>query len=60
MNVEDLKNKRTLVEDIAELLTSIGAPGELREEKKETVKILNLRNFQGVPLEETLDTYKEW
>ena len=60
MNVEDLKNKRTLVEDIAQLLASIGAPGEMRDEKKETVKILNLRNFQGVPLEETLDTYKEW
>jgi hypothetical protein len=46
--------------DIANLLASIGAPGEMRDEKVEAVKQLKIINFQGVPLEDTLETYQEW
>ena len=46
--------------DIANLLASIGAPGEKRDEKVAAVKDLKIINFQGVPLEDTLDTYQEW
>ena len=60
MDVEQLKGKKLTRLDIAQLLASLGEPGENREQKIETIKQLNLSNFQQVPLEETLDSYQEF
>jgi hypothetical protein len=60
MNIDDLKNKTVTKEDIAAVLSSIGEPGEKQDEKIATIKELGLKNFQGVPLEDTLDVYEEW
>lgn len=46
--------------DIAELLSSIGAPGKKQKEKQEAVAKLGLTNTQGVSVEETLKGYKAY
>lgn len=57
--LEELKVKQHVTrDDIAELLTSIGKPGEKQQEKTDAVKELNKANFQGVQLENTLDSYQ--
>lgn len=53
------KNKTTR-EEIALLLASLGAPGDNRAEKLETVAKLGLKNPQKIPLETTLETYPEF
>lgn len=52
--------KQTTRKDIADLLSSIGKPGEKRGEKLVAIKDLGLNNFQGVPLEDSLLDYKEF
>lgn len=59
--VEKLKTQQTLSRsDIAELLASIGAPGESLQEKKDAVAQLNKQNFQLYKIEDTLSTYAEY
>lgn len=61
MTLEDLKDKPIIYrEDIAELLASIGAPGEKQDEKTKAVKSLGKENSQKIGLEETLHSYKEF
>lgn len=58
MTVEELKTKPNLDrQDISDLLTSIGEPGEKRDEKLAAVQELELSNGQGISLESTLDSY---
>lgn len=57
----DLKSKPKLTrEDIASLLSSIGSPGEKQEEKISAVKELEKQNFQGIRLEDSLNSYQEF
>lgn len=57
----ELKTKPNLTrEDIAQLLASIGKPGEKREEKINAVKELEKQNFQNIKLEDSLASYEEW
>lgn len=59
--LEELKNKQHITRaDIAQLLTSIGVPGDKREEKVAAVKELGLSNFQQVGLETQLNDYSEY
>lgn len=59
MNIETLKAKPNLTrEDIAQLLKSIGKPGEKRTEKTEAVKQLSRANFQQVDLSASLNSYE--
>lgn len=61
VSVDELKSKTKLTRsDIAELLSSIGKPGEKREEKLEAIKQLNRANLQKYGLETTLDSYLEY
>lgn len=64
MKLEDLKTKPNLTrQDIADLLKSIGKPGEKRDEKVAAVKELELSNpsqLGGHALELTLDSYPEY
>lgn len=57
----DLKTKDKITRtDIAELLKSISKPGEKREEKIKAVKELDKSNFQGIKLEDSLNSYSEF
>jgi hypothetical protein len=47
-------------QDVADLLKSIGKPGEKRDQKIKAIKDLEMKNSQGHALENTLDTYKEF
>lgn len=47
-------------QDVADLLKSIGKPGEKREEKIIAVRELDKQNFQGIKLEDSLNSYTEW
>lgn len=59
--MEDLKSKPNLTRvDISKLLASIGKPGKKRDEKLAAVKELGLSNTQGIGLEVTLESYKEF
>lgn len=59
--IEDLTQKDIITRsDLADLLASLGAPGENREAKLEAVKALDRRNFQGFGLEETIEEYQEY
>lgn len=59
--VEELKNKQYVDRsDIARLLSSIGVPGDKREEKIEAVKKLGLSNIQQIGLETQLNDYSEY
>lgn len=59
--VEELKNKQYVDRsDIARLLSSIGAPGDKREEKIDAVKQLGLSNIQQIGLETQLNDYSEY
>ena len=59
--VEELKNKQYVDRsDIARLLSSIGVPGDKREEKVEAVKQLGLSNIQQIGLETQLNDYSEY
>lgn len=59
--IEKLKAKPNLTrQDIADLLRSIGKPGEKREEKIEAVKQLSRANFQQVDLAASLASYGEF
>lgn len=61
VTVEDLKEKDQITRsDIAELLSSIGKPGENREEKYQAVASLGRSNFQGFGAEATLEEYQEY
>ncbi len=57
----DLKSKdRITRQDIADLLKSIGKPGEKRDDKLKAVQELELKNNQGHSVESTLDSYAEF
>lgn len=59
--MEELKKKRRLTrEDIANLLISIGEPGEKQDEKMQAVQELNRNNRQGHGIHETLESYQEF
>lgn len=59
--IEKLKLKQNLTrQEIAELLASIGKPGEKREEKIAAVSELNKQNFQHIKLEDSLNSYEEF
>lgn len=59
--IEDIRNKDQITrQDIADLLSSIGKPGECRDEKLKQVSTLRLANSQGVTLEEDLNSYAQW
>lgn len=61
MNIEDLKSKPNLTRvDIAALLSSIGKPGEKRDEKLAALEELNLKNRQGFSVALTADSYGEF
>lgn len=58
---EQLKTKKNINRsDIAELLKSVGKPGQKHKEKVEAIRELNIRNFQGVNLADALDDYEEF
>lgn len=60
-SIETLKAKQTLTrQDIAELLASIGKPGEKREEKTAAVKQLSRANFQQIDLAASLNSYEQF
>lgn len=46
--------------DIAQILAGIGEPGKKRAEKLQAVRDLRITNFQGVGLEATLQSFKEY
>jgi len=46
--------------DLAQLLASIGEPGQKRKEKTEAVKELNMSNTQGHDLSLILESFKEY
>lgn len=57
----DLKQKQNLTrQDIADLLVSIGAPGEKRDEKYKAVQELEKKNTQDINLEDSLASYEQW
>ena len=59
--IEKLKLKQNLTrQDIAELLASIGKPGEKQEEKIAAVSELSKQNFQNIKLEDSLNSYEEF
>lgn len=58
---QQLKNKSNITRvDIANLLKSIGEPGEKRDEKTQAVESLNRTNRQGHNVSLTLSSYLEW
>lgn len=62
MTVEELKTKGKGIsrQDICDLLSSIGKPGEKQDEKIKAVKELGLTNQQGIGVEVTLHSYAEF
>lgn len=59
--LEELKLKQNLTRsDIADLLKSIGGPGEKRDEKVAAVTELDKQNPQGIKLEESLNSYEDF
>lgn len=57
----DLKSKPQVTRsDIASLLKSIASPGQERDRKIEAVKELEKKNFQDIPLHESLNSYEEF
>lgn len=61
MNIETLKVKPNLNrQDIADLLKSIGKPGEKRDEKIAAVKELDKQNSQGIDLSDSLNSYEAY
>lgn len=57
----DLKSKPNLTRtDVAELLKSIGEPGEKRDEKYKAVQELERQNGQNIKLEDSLASYTEY
>lgn len=47
-------------QDLADLLTSIGRPGENREEKLAAVGAFNKQNRQGHDILTTVESFSEW
>lgn len=47
-------------QDMADLLASIGKPGEKRDEKFAAVAELNKQNYQGHDVTDTLESYVEF
>lgn len=61
MNIETLKLQQQISRtDIARLLKFIGKPGEKRDEKIAAVKELDRQNFQGIRLEDGLNSCEEF
>lgn len=59
--MNDLRNKDQITrEDIKELLESIGRPGDKQDEKRKALIDLNKENFQGIRLEEDIESYPEF
>ena len=59
--IEEIRNKDSVTrQDIADLLSSIGSPGQKRAEKKAAVESLHLTSPQGYGAEYDLDSYREW
>lgn len=56
--IHELRNKDQITrQDITDLLESIGKPGKKRDKKLEAVKQLNRENFQGIRLEDDIESY---
>lgn len=61
MDIEKLKTQSQISRtNIANLLKSIGKPGEKREEKITAVSQLDRKNTQNIKLEDSLASYEEW
>ena len=63
MDIDKIKNKpksQITRADIAELLKSIGEPGEKRDEKAAAVAGLLLKNPQGIDASESLVDFEEY
>jgi len=61
MDIEELKVKKDITrDDIEELLKSIGETGVKRQEKIDTVKQLNQVGGNGIRLEQTLESYRNF
>lgn len=56
----DANKKIVTRADLAELLASIGAPGEKRDEKLQAVMELDMKNPQGHGIHLTLESYQEY
>lgn len=57
----DLKSKPQISrQDIADLLKSIGEPGEKLDEKTTAVRELEKKNFQDIMLHDSLLSYSEF
>lgn len=57
----DLKLKPQITRtDIAELLSSIGKPGDKRDEKYKAIQELERQNNQQIKLEDSLASYEEF
>lgn len=61
MSVDTLKKQAKISRsDVANLLASIGKPGQKRDEKLAALKELNKQNRQGHDLSLTAETYPEY
>lgn len=61
MNAETLKKQRKVTrQDISDMLASIGAPGENREEKLTALASLNKQNRQGHDIQLTAESYETY
>ena len=59
--IAELKAKKKITrEDIENLLASIAPAGEKHQEKIDAVKQLGKPNFQGIGVETTLETYRNF
>ena len=59
--LDELKAKKKITrEDIENLLASIAPAGEKHQEKIDAVKQLGKSNFQGIGLEGTLESYRNF
>lgn len=61
MTVDDLQKQSKITrQDISDLLTSIGKPGEKQNEKLQVLQDLGKKNRQGYDLSVTAETYQEF
>lgn len=59
--LKELKSKRKINrDDIEQLLSSIAPAGEKHQEKVDAVKQLNKANSQGIRLEETISSFRNF
>ena len=59
--LDEIKGKKNISrDDIERLLASIGEPGINHQEKVDAIKSLNKKNIQGVQLEQTITSYRNF